>query len=82
MTPLLPVSDIVTHYVARIGRAAVSFDLYSGEVMGIVEESGSGKSPLFNGLARHLEPAARCCLTPTRMGWSTHAGCRNLCVGC
>ncbi|OYW62599.1 MAG: phosphonate C-P lyase system protein PhnK, partial [Bosea sp. 12-68-7] len=39
--PLLRVDGLTKHYGPRIGCADVSFDLYPGEVLGIVGESGS-----------------------------------------
>lgn len=38
MTPLLSVSGLTKRYGPRIGCADISFDLYPGEVMGIVGE--------------------------------------------
>ena len=40
--PLLSVRNLTRRYGARIGCADVSFDLWPGEVLGIVGESGSG----------------------------------------
>ena len=56
MTPLLQVNNIAKFYGRHIGCEGVSFDLYAGEVMGIVGESGSGRSTLLSCLAGHLEP--------------------------
>ena len=40
MTPLLSVRALTKRYGPHIGCADVSFDLWPGEVMGIVGESG------------------------------------------
>ena len=56
MTPLLSVRSLTKRYGARIGCAEVSFDLFPGEVMGIVGESGSGMSTLLFCLAGKLPP--------------------------
>ena len=56
MTPLLQVKNLAKMYGARIGCTDVSFDLYPGEVMGIVGESVSGKATLLNSMAGHLTP--------------------------
>ena len=45
---LLDVRGLSKYYGNRIGCAEVNFDLWPGEVMGIVGDSGSGKSTLFN----------------------------------
>jgi oligopeptide/dipeptide ABC transporter ATP-binding protein len=64
-SPLLQVKDLATHFVSqrgtRVVRAVneVSFDLHSGETLGIVGESGSGKTTLALSLLRLLPPAAR-----------------------
>ncbi len=41
--PLLKVSDVSKFYGSRIGCRNVSFELYPGEVLAIVGESGSGR---------------------------------------
>ena len=55
-TPLLVVRGLTKTYGVRIGCSEVSFDLYPGEVLGIVGESDSGKSTLLSCLAGHLPP--------------------------
>ena len=54
--PLLKVGGLTERYGARIGCADVSFDLFPGEVLGIVDESGSGKSTLLSCLAGQQRP--------------------------
>ena len=39
--PLLDVRSVTKMYGHRIGCSSISFDLWPGEVMGIVGESGS-----------------------------------------
>ena len=63
--PLLDVRGLSTHYVsqrgARVTRAVqdVSFALDAGETLGIVGESGCGKTTLALTLLKLLPPAAR-----------------------
>ena len=66
MTPLLQVKGLTKRNGARIGCQDVSFDLYPGEVMGIVGESGSGQSTLLNCLAGHLEADSGAVVFDTR----------------
>src|SRR3954447_26396965 len=65
MPPLLQVTDLETHYVsfggARLIKAVdgVSFTLNEGETLGIVGESGCGKTTTCLSIVGLLPPAAR-----------------------
>ena len=60
MNPLLEVRDLQTHFFTRDGvvRAVdgVSFDLTRGETLGIVGESGCGKSVTALSILRLIAP--------------------------
>ena len=56
--PLLAVEGLTRRYGSRIGCTDVSFDLWPGEVLGIVGQSGSGKSTLLGCLSGQLRPDA------------------------
>ncbi|MHB2028934.1 MAG: ABC transporter ATP-binding protein [Acidimicrobiales bacterium] len=60
-TPLLRVRDLSVTFTSR-GRkvsavAGVSFDIYEGETLGLVGESGCGKSTTGKALMRIVEPS-------------------------
>ncbi len=63
MSTLLEVSDLTTEFVtgARVARAVdhVSFDLRAGEILGLVGESGCGKSTTGFSIIRLLPPNGR-----------------------
>lgn len=60
---VLSVRDLRVEYPSRRGVAqalsGVSFDLYRGEVLAVIGESGSGKSTMAYAITRLLPPAAR-----------------------
>lgn len=63
MTPILAVKDLVKEFPVRgQGRlqavSGVSFDLFEGETLGLVGESGCGKSTTARCVLRLIEPTA------------------------
>lgn len=56
--PLLRVRDLAVRYGRHIGCEGVDFDLYPGEVLGVVGESGAGKTTLLKCLSTQVEPTA------------------------
>jgi peptide/nickel transport system ATP-binding protein len=62
-TPLLSVEDLQTHFFTDEGlvRAVdgVSFDIYRGKTLGVVGESGCGKSVTARSVMRIVDPPGR-----------------------
>jgi putative phosphonate transport system ATP-binding protein len=56
--PLLSVRGLTKRYGARAACQSVSFDLWPGEVMAIVGESGAGKTTVLNCLSGQVAPDA------------------------
>ena len=61
--PILSVRDLKTHFVMDEGTVravdGVSFDVYAGEVVGIVGESGCGKSVAMKSVLRLIQKPGR-----------------------
>ena len=59
--PLLTIKNLCIEFPGRekIEHAAnnVSFELHAGEILGLVGESGAGKSTIGNGIVKQLECA-------------------------
>lgn len=54
MQPLLTVASLSKSYGTLPACDRISFDLYPGQVLGIIGESGSGKTTLLHGIAGNL----------------------------
>ena len=69
VTPLLSVNDLVVSF--KKGRqtvqavAGVSFDVFEGETLGLVGESGCGKSTTGLSIMRLLPPTGRWSVAPS-----------------
>lgn len=63
MTPVLSVRDLVVEFPTRRGRLTavdgISFDIAPGEVLGVVGESGAGKSITGTAVIGLLDPPGR-----------------------
>ncbi|MBD1915454.1 MULTISPECIES: phosphonate C-P lyase system protein PhnK [Cyanophyceae] len=54
MQPLLTIDNLSKTYHSLRACDRISFDLYPGQVLGIIGESGSGKSTLLNAIAGQI----------------------------
>jgi putative phosphonate transport system ATP-binding protein len=54
LTPLLTINNLSKTYHSLRACDRISFDLYPGQVLGIIGESGSGKSTLLNAIAGQI----------------------------
>jgi putative phosphonate transport system ATP-binding protein len=55
--PLLAVEQLSMRYGPRVACRDVSFELWPGEVLGVIGESGSGKTTLLHGLSGQMAPS-------------------------
>src|SRR5262249_46454942 len=55
---LLRVRGLTKFYVARVGCLDVGFDVWPGEVLGLVGESGWGKTTILNCLSGRIRASA------------------------
>jgi len=57
---LMQIRDLAVTYISRLGPVSavdrVSFDIFIGEILGLVGESGCGKSTMGKALMRMIEP--------------------------
>ncbi len=56
--PVLSVRNISKHFGAIKAVNGVSFDVYDGEILGLIGPNGSGKSTLFNCILGQLTPTS------------------------
>ena len=56
--PILSAHKLGKNYGGQVGCREVTFELHSGEILGLVGESGSGKTTLLNVLAGRLVPSS------------------------
>jgi len=56
--PVLSVHDISKQFGAITAVNGVSFDVFEGEILGLIGPNGSGKSTLFNCILGQLAPSA------------------------
>ncbi len=65
---ILLVDELSFFYGRQLGCQGVSFDLFPGEVMGVVGESGAGKSTLLSLLSGDLTPTSGSVVYRARAG--------------
>jgi len=58
MTPLLDVRDVHKEYGAIRAVDGVSFEVTTGEVLGVIGPNGSGKTTLFNAILGQVRPSS------------------------
>ena len=56
--PLLRVTDLKKAYGAIQAVGGVSFEVYPGEIFGVIGPNGSGKTTMFNSVLGQIEPDA------------------------
>jgi len=56
--PLLKVSDLKKAYGAIQAVGGVSFEVFPGEIFGVIGPNGSGKTTMFNSVLGQIEPDA------------------------
>jgi branched-chain amino acid transport system ATP-binding protein len=57
-SPLLAVREIAVRFGGIVALDGVSFDLASGQILGLIGPNGAGKTTLFNCLSRLYTPSA------------------------
>lgn len=58
MSPILRADNLSKNFGGLMAVSKVSFEVYPGEIVGIIGPNGSGKSTLFNLLSRHYAVSA------------------------
>src|SRR5262245_11101936 len=58
MTPVIVADQLSKRYGSRLAVDGVSFEVASGEVMGLLGPNGSGKTTLLRMLAGYLRPSS------------------------
>ncbi len=60
---LMEIRDLSVEYTTRLGQVSavdkISFDIYKGEILGLVGESGCGKSTMGKALMRMIQPPGK-----------------------
>jgi branched-chain amino acid transport system ATP-binding protein len=57
-SPLLAVCDVSVAFGGIVALNGVSFDMHSGQILGLIGPNGAGKTTLFNCLSRLYQPSA------------------------
>ena len=64
---LTKIRDLSVNYTTRLGQVSavdrVSFEIFKGEILGLVGESGCGKSTMGKALMRMIQPVSYTHLT-------------------